>query len=65
MRTHWTSFTAPGNAQKAMEAVHRLAELDDPPLHFPLGKDALEVVKKAATGRLADLEKYSSWSDSL
>ena len=64
MRTHWTS-TTPGNAQKAMEAVHTLAELDDPPQHFPLGKDALEVVKKAATGRLADLEKYSSWSDDL
>ncbi|TFK84283.1 NAD(P)-binding protein [Polyporus arcularius HHB13444] len=67
MRGKWESskFGVQGDARKAMEVLYKLAALEDPPLHFPLGKDAVEVVRKATTARVADAEKYASWSDNL
>ncbi len=67
MRGKWDSskFGVQGDARKAMEVLYKLAALEDPPLHFPLGKDAVEVVRKATTARVADAEKYASWSDNL
>ncbi|KAI0681637.1 NAD(P)-binding protein [Cerioporus squamosus] len=65
MRSIWDRFAVQGDARKAMEVVYKLAALENPPLHFPLGKDAIEVVRKATAARLADAEKYESWSDNL
>jgi len=54
-----------GNVTKGVEKIYKLTELADPPLHFPLGKDAIGVAKKK-TARLAEeTDKYSSWSEGL
>lgn len=31
-----------------MEVVYKLAPLSDPPLHFPLGKDSVSVIRTKA-----------------
>ncbi|EMD37837.1 hypothetical protein CERSUDRAFT_154754 [Gelatoporia subvermispora B] len=50
---------------KAVDAFYRLASLAEPPLHFPIGKDAIEVVKRKIEGLLADTNAYASWSEGL
>lgn len=65
MRASWDKFIPDGDARKAMETIYRLAALDSPPLHFPLGVDAVKDTREAAMARLADVEKYGSWSDNL
>ncbi|EMD35189.1 hypothetical protein CERSUDRAFT_116657 [Gelatoporia subvermispora B] len=54
-----------GDPEKAVEAFYRLTRLPDPPLHFILGKDAIELIKrKIATLTLA-MDSYASWSEGL
>ena len=48
-----------------MEVVYKLAALEDPPLHFPLGKDAVGAVRAKTSALLSDAEKYESWSEGL
>ncbi|EJF55823.1 NAD(P)-binding protein [Dichomitus squalens] len=54
-----------GDPRKGMEVVYKLATLEDPPLHFPLGKDAVDLVRKKTATLLADTEKYESWNEGL
>ena len=51
MRNLWKHFVPYGDSWKAMEAVYRLAYLDDPPLHIPLGKDAVGGVLRTELAR--------------
>ena len=48
-----------------MEVVYKLANLQDPPLHFPLGSNAVGMAKSKAAALLADTEKYESWNEGL
>ncbi|EED79184.1 predicted protein [Postia placenta Mad-698-R] len=50
---------------KAAEKMYRLAELPEPPLHFPLGKDAISAVRQKLAAISADFDKYESWSDDM
>ncbi|KAI0738899.1 NAD(P)-binding protein [Daedaleopsis nitida] len=66
MRKNWDEFLVAGrDPRKGMEAVYKLASLEDPPMHFPLGKDAVEAFNKKATRVLAEAKEYASWSDNL
>ncbi|KAI0738907.1 NAD(P)-binding protein [Daedaleopsis nitida] len=65
MRNIWDTLELPGDARKGMETIYKLASLDDSPMHFPLGKDAVEIFKQKATHVLAEAEKYGSWSENL
>ena len=65
MRNSWDQFRPKGDPRKGMEVVYKLAALDDPPLHFPLGKDAVGVVRAKTGALLADTEKYESWNEGL
>ena len=65
MRDGWSGFTPTGDARKAMEAVYRLALLEDPPLRLPLGKGAVAAVKAHAEVLKANVEAYGSWSEDL
>ncbi|KAI0738901.1 NAD(P)-binding protein [Daedaleopsis nitida] len=65
MRKNWDKFVCNGDARKGMEVVYKLASLEDPPMHFPLGKDTVEVFNKKATQVLAETKEYASWSDNL
>ena len=48
-----------------MEVVYKLATLEDLPLHFPLGKDAVGAVRAKTSALLSDAEKFESWSEGL
>ncbi|KAH9894799.1 NAD-P-binding protein [Cubamyces lactineus] len=65
LRAVWESFVCPGDVHKAVEAIYKVAALPDPPLHFPLGKDALAEIQ----GKLDEfgkvLKEYRSWSEGL
>ncbi|KAH9840864.1 uncharacterized protein C8Q71DRAFT_741872 [Rhodofomes roseus] len=52
-------------AAGAVKLVYRLAALEDPPLHFPLGKDTIGALKKNTAELLAGAEKFASWSENL
>ncbi|EMD37838.1 hypothetical protein CERSUDRAFT_94830 [Gelatoporia subvermispora B] len=54
-----------GDPLKAVDAFYRLASLAEPPLHFPIGKDAIELVRRKTEGLLADTNAFASWSQGL
>lgn len=48
------------------EFIYQLEELEDPPLHFPLGKDALGAAKARIANSQAVVvlvDKWAPWSD--
>ncbi|KZT71192.1 NAD(P)-binding protein [Daedalea quercina L-15889] len=49
----------------AVDAFYKVAALEDPPLHFSLGTDAIATAKKHAIDLLATVEKVSSFSSNL
>ena len=49
----------------AVEAIYRVAQMPDPPLLFPLGKDAVQRARAHATRLLADADRVASLSDDL
>ena len=61
----WAQFVPPGDARKGMETVYKLTSLEQPPLYFPLGKEAVAAVKAKTTAVLEDTNKYESWSEGL
>ena len=48
-----------------MEVVYKVAALEEPPLHFPLGKEVVNVVKAKTAGLLEVTEKYKSWNEGV
>jgi len=54
-----------GDSQRAVEAMYRLAALPDPPLHLPLGKDAVQIARSKIAILDADTTAYESWSNGL
>ncbi|EMD38782.1 hypothetical protein CERSUDRAFT_104116 [Gelatoporia subvermispora B] len=50
---------------KAVDLFYRLARLPEPPLRFPVGKTAVDALKKKAVSLLADAEAYASWSENM
>jgi len=52
-------------ADQAAEVIYGIAGLSEPPLYFPLGKDAVPFAKKKAAKLQADVEKFGSLSDGL
>ncbi|KAF7795780.1 hypothetical protein EIP86_006947 [Pleurotus ostreatoroseus] len=68
-RTLLTDPTGPkvswNNTNKGVAEIYRLTTLDDPPLHFPLGKDALGLIRNQIEVLTNDMERYESWSADL
>lgn len=54
-----------GNANKAAVKIYELAGLKNPPLHFPLGQDALAAAATKSKIYAEASEKYKSWSDDV
>lgn len=50
---------------RGVEAIYKLAQIPDPPLFFPLGKDAVQRAREHAAKLLADTDRFASWSDDL
>lgn len=58
-------FTHAGNLMKATIQIYKLADLDLPSLHFPLGKDAIEACVGQSKAYVEAAEKHASWSNGL
>jgi len=48
----------PGDPAKAADAIYKLAQLEEPPVHLPLGKIAYEVFGKVNNGLIEEIEKF-------
>ena len=48
----------PGDPAKAADAIYKLAQLEEAPVHLPLGKIAYEVFGKVNNGLIEELAKY-------
>jgi len=53
------------DARKGVEVIYKVAQLQDPPLHFPLGKDCVAAVRRKIAALQANTDKYEAWSDGL
>ena len=65
LRCMWDQYIPGGDLRKAMEAVYKLASVEQPPLHFLLRKDVVSIVRTKTSAILADTEKYKLWSEGL
>lgn len=57
-----------GDITKAARKVYDLSHLDDKetiPLHLPLGKDALQVLREEIKELEKDADAFGSWSEGL
>ena len=52
------SGNQPGDPAKAADAIYKLAQLDEAPVHLPLGKIAYEVFGKVNNGLIEELAKF-------
>ncbi len=52
------SGNQPGDPVKAANAIYKLAQLEEPPVHLPLGKIAYEVFNKVNSGLIEELAKF-------
>ena len=48
----------PGDPKKAADAIYKLAQLEEAPVHLPLGKIAYEVFGKVNNGLIEELAKF-------
>ncbi len=58
------SHQQPGDPAKLGPAIVQLADSKEPPLHLLLGSDAVEIVRKGLTERLAEIEAWEDFSNS-
>ena len=54
----------PGDPQKAAQVLLKIVDAQDPPLRIALGKDALQIIKKANQFRADEMEKWQTLSAS-
>ncbi|EIW52318.1 NAD-P-binding protein [Trametes versicolor FP-101664 SS1] len=65
MRAGWDAFMPAGDTTKLADVFYRAAAIPDPPLHFPLGRDAVANTKKMVAELGDALARYESWSDDV
>ena len=53
------------DARRSAEAVYQIAGVPNPPLHFVLGKDAIEVTRKKIATLVAEIDAYEAASEGL
>lgn len=53
------------NIKAGSVLIYRISELPEPPLHFPLGEDSREVIRRNSTNMLAVADKFEQWSQGL
>ncbi|KAI0328381.1 NAD(P)-binding protein [Cubamyces sp. BRFM 1775] len=65
LRASWDSIVYPGDVRKGAEAFYKIAELPDPPLHFPLGEDASTLIRAKFAEIEQVIEDYRAFSEGL
>ncbi|OCH86491.1 NAD(P)-binding protein [Obba rivulosa] len=53
------------DARKAVLKLYELVDLPEPPLHLPIGKSAVESLRRKAADLSTDADAYASWSEGL
>ena len=53
------------DGRRSAEAFYRIASVPNPPLHFLVGKDAIEATRKKIAALSADIDAYEAWSEGL
>ena len=53
------------DTRRSVEVFYRLAFVQDPPLHFVVGRDAIAAVKKKSGELIEMAGRYESWSEGL
>ena len=53
----------PGDPVRAAHAMYEVAQMENPPLHLPLGKAAVKGAREKFTGLLKELEQYADMGD--
>ncbi|KAJ8509552.1 hypothetical protein ONZ45_g8288 [Pleurotus djamor] len=65
-RSAFAVGVVPGsNPLQAMQKVYRLSKLEKPPLYFPVGKDAVQVLQGYAKRLCDDIAAYGTWSEDM
>ncbi|KAH9889898.1 NAD-P-binding protein [Cubamyces lactineus] len=65
MRGFWDKISPSGDPRKAAKSFYEIASLPDPPLHLPLGKDAIAKVRGKIASLSSDTNKYEYLSQDL
>ncbi|OJT10626.1 hypothetical protein TRAPUB_12874 [Trametes pubescens] len=55
----------PADTSRAVAKIIEFSRLPSPPLHFPLGKDAISAVRDKVKTLVEEIDQYESWSDNL
>ena len=53
----------PGDPVRAAKAMYEVAQLENPPLHLPLGKAAVKGAREKFAGLVKELEQYADMGD--
>ena len=53
------------DAKRSAEAFYKIACVTNPPLHFVVGKDAIEATRKKIAALVADIDTYEGMSEGL
>jgi hypothetical protein len=59
------TIVADGNSDKAAQQFLKIVELENPPLRFPIHKDAIAAVRTKAKNLLEAADAYESWSEDV
>ncbi|KAI0370711.1 NAD-P-binding protein [Pilatotrama ljubarskyi] len=55
----------PADPVKAVARIIEFSRLENPPVHFPLGKDAIAFARAKIGALTEEIDKYESWSEDL
>ena len=53
------------DARRSAEAFYKIACVPNPPLHFVVGKDAIEATRKKIAALAAEIDAYDGLSEGL
>lgn len=51
--------------EEAARIIYKLAALESPPQRFPLGPDAVDILRNKGQGMVDAAEQFASWSDTV
>ncbi|KAI1781665.1 NAD-P-binding protein [Ganoderma leucocontextum] len=61
----WEMLATWKDAKRSAEAMYKIAAVPNPPLHFLVGKDAIDATRKKIAALTADIDAYDAWSEGL
>ena len=53
------------DTRRSVEVFYRFADIQDPPLRFVIGKDAIVATRKKYAEVMATVDRFEGWSEGL